>query len=1195
MNPDDYFDIYDQKEADDALDEKLTAMPKLKPFTPEYNAATSFNINNVIKNFRDIAHNKYSVPDNWKDELKNQLYDLQGKDWKGKSKDLNKRLRKLEKKYGSRKSNIDTKLRLYRMENKQRNWTSGVEGKNKYDIEQAKGSSNKFVEYFRFQIGLDSKLASKDFRYFVTEFFDANRVLLDEKKSKRIFIKNFNTNEIIYSTNMTAADGKIATIEQVLMELESVERYSVPTSGEIYIDLQYPAQNKGGNATENMIKKDFGIVRGFKYVPTNEYCGQICLYLTTISPKTIARFIKLPKARQMVKLQESGLLDKYPNPLVGVHEFVDEKDLSVYNYTGNDLENVSGGEYYDAKFKERKSQRVILLYDKHYYLITKPKSVFKRMGFEACEGCGELTTKLHHCLHLLCDCGQQCKNIEIYQKHTKKIINENCIVCNVPLMYEQCKTSHKCLKGKKRCVPCNRDIKVSRMQEHVRNGHEKEIKCGNCGKYDNINFHRCFILPSKVRKSKECYAYDIECYAKEVNKLDDDGKVISSYVEQEFAMMSICKIDDEKTMETFTTICELIEWLNDRKEPTLLFAHNGGKYDNIIIREGLIRSNIKISKVIQSGNKIIEFTVGKTKFRDSVFHLSMPLSKLPKAFDIPNVSKTMFPYDFFTKENKNFTGVVPIEYYNLSSDEKIRDAQIDEVNSLGEFNLFNLCKEYCENDVRILAEGLRKYQESMLKIADLDPLIYITKASFVMDVYKIMYMEEGSISYLQPHIAKFIRRGFYGGRTNCIRKYYKGEFKSLDISSEYPTVQKFDMLPGHLIEYKSSVLPVMQNTDFQKVCNKYIQDLSKSSVVGYFECDITPPKQLLHPVLPIRKDKLFFSLENISKGVYYTSELLLAIKKGYVITKIYSQATFEGTTDLFAEFVEEFYKLKTSCKDRPALYSSVKIILNALWGKFGERSYHDRTEIFSESDLIRYRKFLQKEIKGSITYKSSLLIGCNEGHALLYAYEEDVNYYVQTKGNIAVAAAVTSCGRVRLYEAIDYYNEDVLYFDTDSVYFIDGKKEPFETKMIVDDETGLGKWDVEIEDGCEFVSLGPKMYSYRRTEGPTGVRTKGVANDKLSFEIMKNLVDKMPTQYNFENNELVENEDSIHAKNPKQLAEDNPEVIHPVVDVRFKMSALGVTIDKKFVKNIRVTCDKRLYYTCDGEHISIPLGYEFQD
>jgi DNA polymerase type B, organellar and viral. len=103
------------------------------------------------------------------------------------------------------------------------------------------------------------------------------------------------------------------------------------------------------------------------------------------------------------------------------------------------------------------------------------------------------------------------------------------------------------------------------------------------------------------------------------------------------------------------------------------------------------------------------------------------------------------------------------------------------------------------------------------------------------------------------------RDAFYGGRTNASKRKVQNKIlQYIDVCSLYPTVQYFGYYPvGHPEEiYKSEKY------------DKDWYDLTK--------CKILPPKKLYHPVLPIKTDKLIFTLcTNVLKKNVITAHTLM--------------------------------------------------------------------------------------------------------------------------------------------------------------------------------------------------------------------------------------------------------------------------------------------------------------------------------
>ena len=140
------------------------------------------------------------------------------------------------------------------------------------------------------------------------------------------------------------------------------------------------------------------------------------------------------------------------------------------------------------------------------------------------------------------------------------------------------------------------------------------------------------------------------------------------------------------------------------------------------------------------------------------------------------------------------------------------------------------------------------------------------------------------------------RDAFFGGRTNVTKLKY--EFKDnekgcyVNFVSLYPTVQYFKTYP---VGHPTNILnPISYDSKW----------------FGFIKCKIDPPRNLYHPVLPVRmmcgkSEKLLFPLcrtcaeqqqqtqcehteeERAITETWCTNEINKAIEKGYRITKIY--------------------------------------------------------------------------------------------------------------------------------------------------------------------------------------------------------------------------------------------------------------------------------------------------------------------
>ena len=138
-------------------------------------------------------------------------------------------------------------------------------------------------------------------------------------------------------------------------------------------------------------------------------------------------------------------------------------------------------------------------------------------------------------------------------------------------------------------------------------------------------------------------------------------------------------------------------------------------------------------------------------------------------------------------------------------------------------------------------------------------------------------------------------------------------------------------------------------------------------------------------------------------------------------------------------------------------------------------------------------------------------------HLLQVHYKYNDKYIENNyKTNIFIAAFTTAHARLRLYEALEYLGEQVLYYDTDSIiysYLPNSDNKEIET---FDNRLGYFKDEILDEYGPgvyikEFVSGGPKNYAYQTNTDETKTKVKGLSlnynNSKLiNFESVKEFI-----------------------------------------------------------------------------------------
>ena len=394
------------------------------------------------------------------------------------------------------------------------------------------------------------------------------------------------------------------------------------------------------------------------------------------------------------------------------------------------------------------------------------------------------------------------------------------------------------------------------------------------------------------------------------------------------------------------------------------------------------------------------------------------------------------------------------------------------------------------------------------------------------------------------------RHSFFGGRTNAVTLHAEAEedeeIRYVDFTSLYPWVNKNGEYPkGH-----PTFIDQPGHTDI-------------SQFFGIVKCDVLPPKQLFHPVLPVTSNgKLTFTLcrtcvaeeqpkalhkrkytcrhseeQRMLTGTWCSEELKVAVAKGYVIRFIYEALHWpenQRSTELFTQYVNTWLKTKQESSGWPAwvgndpvkrrqyiddyeriegirldydrieknagLRSLAKLMLNSFWGKFGQRS--NKSQVINVTDPALLIKLIQDD-----SLEIQRVVPINDYLVEIFFRKREQCDEVQTNTNIFIAVFTTTYARLKLYRALDQLQQQVLYMDTDSVIYRHKTGQP-------EVELGdyLGDFTSELEEGefiQEFVSGGPKNYAYVTNNGKQVCKVRGFTLNTrgqrvLNFQSIRN-------------------------------------------------------------------------------------------
>ena len=387
------------------------------------------------------------------------------------------------------------------------------------------------------------------------------------------------------------------------------------------------------------------------------------------------------------------------------------------------------------------------------------------------------------------------------------------------------------------------------------------------------------------------------------------------------------------------------------------------------------------------------------------------------------------------------------------------------------------------------------------------------------------------------------RDAFFGGRTGAVALHHKAspgeKILYVDVTSLYPWVNKTARYPlGH---------PTIH---FEP------EDQELDSYFGLALVTIRPPRDLYHPVLPVRHGgKLTFPLcmacvreeqpkpmfERSAKcnhtdqqrqllGTWCTPELQEARAKGYILVRIHEVWHFqESKVGLFADYVNTWLKIKQESagwpswcqtaqqkqqykqqyqekegiqleqvEKNPGRKQVAKLMLNSFWGKFGERTNKSKVlQLKQPHELFNILTDSANEVQ-------SLRLCTDDILEVVFKQAPD-NDMPNPKTNIFIACFTTCWARLKLYSYLHTLGEQVLYYDTDSVIYTWKEGQP-------QIETGdyLGEMTDELDGDTikTFVSGGAKNYGYKTVDGKYVCKVRGFTlnvrgRDKLNYRSMK--------------------------------------------------------------------------------------------
>ena len=419
-----------------------------------------------------------------------------------------------------------------------------------------------------------------------------------------------------------------------------------------------------------------------------------------------------------------------------------------------------------------------------------------------CKKCNKTYTdkNKHKCkfkCNICCSYDCDCINID-FKKHKNW---KGCDDCNRNFPSITCFNTHKetgaCEKFWK-CLECKQKFDTKRFDK---NTHKcGDSWCNNCKAVVHRG-HKCYMMPKPIKEISNKYIFfDFEATQ---NKGTHEVN------------LSVSQYFDDPTPIIHHSTDEFCKWLfNPKHKGYTILAHNGKGYDYQFIMKYIYKKTAYKPFIVYAGSKIMTFSISQglnIKFVDSVNFMSCRLEDFPSTFGIKELKKGFYPHLFNTSENYNYIGDIPPrkDFCCNSFSEKKRKEFLEWYDNKKKNNyIWNNKQElldYCISDVDILRRSMIIFRQLYIDIADIDPLQYTTIASVCMAIFRGHYIiddfnndynialqtdtkneflektrlkvfEEGKIAVVGEEDQEYIRKSFFGGRTNasCLKYKFEG-------------------------------------------------------------------------------------------------------------------------------------------------------------------------------------------------------------------------------------------------------------------------------------------------------------------------------------------------------------------------------------------------------------------------------------
>ena len=544
-----------------------------------------------------------------------------------------------------------------------------------------------------------------------------------------------------------------------------------------------------------------------------------------------------------------------------------------------------------------------------------------------------------------------------------------------------------------------------------------------------------------------------------------------------------CYIDDHNKKGYFygeDCGLQLLQTLATQYDNVRLIAHNAS-YDIRFLYKYLydVKEICKGTRLMSCKAK---FGKMKILLKDSYALITMPLSKFPDTFNIPNCVKEVISYDFYNKTDaveKIYVKISDTIEYLKNENKSITQFEEnlkkwDLIREGGLYNCLEYSKCYCEMDCFILKEGYNTFKKWMLELVNINIDYVLTIASLAHRYFIEQCCYKG-VYQLGGIAQAFIQKCVVGGRVMCSnnnKTIVGGKINDFDAVSLYPSAMKrmegflqglpevitnfnyedLKMKDGYFVEIKIKSVGIKRNFPLASYITEEGIRHWTNDLVGR---NIYIDKIALEDLIEFQKVDF-----DIVRGYYFNEGFNEEIN--YVIEKIFNERK----------------KLKAQKNPAEIVY---KLIMNSGYGKSIMKEIDTETKYFNnkkDADVFVSRNYNWvlnwEQMSDSNTYKIKVVKPLNDHFNIA---QVGVSILSWSKRIMNEVMCLAEDNELPIY----YQDTDSIHIDNENIEKLEKLYEIKYNKTLIGKELGQFHSDFEMK-GCkniiatDSIFLGKKCY-----------------------------------------------------------------------------------------------------------------------